>query len=327
MSFKNLDLNLLRVFDAVMAERNLSRAAAQLALTQPAISNAIARLRTALDDPLLTRVAGGVKPTPYAERIWPAVREALSGLQASLLPDGFDPKSARQTFRIAMADATAALLIPPLVATIELTAPGVSLRVLPLTTRDPRSLLEQDTMDLAVGYFPLAINDVGSQDAPRQIDHLRLYDGEYVVAMRADHELAQGELTLDSFCSAQHLLVSFSGRAWGFVDETLAGFGRRRRVLITVNQFFTAGRVVTQSDLLTVLPRHFIEATGYADQIAIRPMPFRMDPVHVDMVWHQRNKRLASHQWLRKIVEQAAISQLPTERLLTKDSGLNERLS
>ena len=311
MSFKNLDLNLLRVFDAVMAERNLSRAAAQLALTQPAISNAIARLRGALDDPLVVRIAGGIKPTPYAEKIWPAVREALSSLQISLLPDGFDASRAQETFRIAMADATAAMLIAPLVATIEKTAPGVSLRILPLTTRDPRVLLEQDAMDLAVGYFPLAINNVGGQDSVVKIDHHRLYDGEYVVAMRADHVLAKGELTLDAFCAAQHLLVSFSGRPWGFVDEALAGLGRRRRVLITVNQFFTAGKVVTQSDLLTVLPKHFIEATGYADQIAIRPMPFRMDAVHVDMVWHQRYKRLVSQQWLRGIVEQAAISQLP----------------
>lgn len=155
MSFRNLDLNLLRVFNAVMAEENFSRAANQLSMTQPAVSNAVQRLREALADALFVRAANGVKPTPYAERIWPVVREALSSLESNLLPEEFDAKRAQNNFRMAMADATATILIPALVPILQTEAPGVSLRILPLTTRDPRPLLEQDAMDLALGIFPM----------------------------------------------------------------------------------------------------------------------------------------------------------------------------
>jgi DNA-binding transcriptional LysR family regulator len=312
MSFLNLDLNLLRVFNQVMVDRNLSRAAGHLAMTQPAVSNAVARLREALADTLFVRIASGVKPTPYAERIWPVVSDALQSLQANLLPDQFNAASATDTFRLAMADATAALLIPPLVQLIQAQAPQVNLRVQPLLTRDPRPLLEQDAMDLALGYFPRAVASMASSDSTDRFAHHRLYDGEYQVAMRADHPLAKGRLTLDQFCSATHMLVSFSGRPFGFVDEALAALGRRRRILITVNQFFTAGKVVIESDMLTVLPRHFVPATGYAEKMAIKPLPFVIEPVHVEMLWHLRHQRSSAQRWLRERVVQAAQQVLQT---------------
>src|SRR5437868_6553764 len=176
-TFRNLDLNLLRVFDQVMAERNLTRAARNLAMTQPAVSNALSRLRDALGDGL-----------------FPAV----------------------------LADLTA----------------------------------QAQTGGMAA------------------FDHQRLYDGRYVCVMRDGHPLARGPLTLKRYCAAHHLLVSFSGRPFGFVDEALASLGLKRRVVLTVNQFFTAGRVVTTSDLLTVLPSHFVSVTGIADQLVLRELPF-----------------------------------------------------
>ena len=118
MSFLSLDLNLLRVFDAVMSEQNLTRAAGRLAMTQPAVSNAIRRLRDALNDELLVRTAHGVKPTPRAESLWPAVRRALAELQDAVAPHSFDVSQATATFRLAMADATAALWLPALVRSI-----------------------------------------------------------------------------------------------------------------------------------------------------------------------------------------------------------------
>ncbi len=306
MSFLNLDLNLLRVFNQVMVDRNLSRAAGHLAMTQPAVSNAVARLREALGDTLFIRISSGVKPTAYAERIWPVVGDALQNLQASLLPERFDAMASTDTFRLAMADATAAVLIPPLVKLIQVQAPQVNLRVQPLLTRDPRQLLEQDAMDLAIGYFPKAVAAMSSADNTERFAHHRLYDGQYQVAMRADHALSKGELTLDQFCDATHMLVSFSGRPFGFVDEALAAVGRKRRILITVNQFFTAGKVVVESDMLTVLPRHFVAATGYADKMAIKPLPLAVEPVHVEMLWHLRHQRAPAQQWLRARVIEAA---------------------
>jgi DNA-binding transcriptional LysR family regulator len=140
-NFRTLDLNLLRVFDEVMAERNLTRAARNLSLTQPAVSNALRRLRETLGDELVRRGGQGMEPTPRALTLWPAVREALRQLQESLVPSTFVPQEASDAFSLAMADATAAELMPGLIETLETTAPGVSLRVVPLATRDPRRRL------------------------------------------------------------------------------------------------------------------------------------------------------------------------------------------
>lgn len=160
LNFRTLDLNLLRVFDEVMSERSLTRAARNLSLTQPAVSNALRRLRETVGDELVRRSGQGMEPTPRALALWPAVRDALRQLQQSLAPDSFTPAQADNTFVLAMADATAAELIPPMVDTIETEAPGVSLRVVPLATRDPRKLLDDEVVDLAVGYFPAVLADL-----------------------------------------------------------------------------------------------------------------------------------------------------------------------
>lgn len=304
MNFQTLDLNLLRVFDAVMAERNLTRAAARLALTQPAVSNALIRFRESVGQELLTRTAHGVAPTPHAEKLWPEVRAALGQLRAALDPGEFNPQRDAASFRLAMADATAAVLLPPLIDHIEAEQALVNIRVLPLTTRDPRSLLERGEVDVAVGYFPEVLAELATQGGQGALHHERLSESEYVCVMRRGHPLANAELTLDAFCAAHHLLVSFSGRPHGFVDHALAALNRSRRIVLTVNQFFTAGRVVARSDLLTVLPASFVGATGYQSQLVERPLPMAMARIHVEAMWHMRHERESAHRWLRaRLVE------------------------
>ena len=305
-NFRTLDLNLLRVFDAVMAEGSLTRAAATLAMTQPAVSHALSRLRAAVGEQLFQRVSRGVRPTPRAEALWPQVRTALAGLRQALAPGDFDPRRDAVQLRIAMADATAAMLAPALVRGIESEAAAVNLRVLPLATRDPRRLLEDGAADLAVGYFPEVVREVLMLGDESPLRHARLYDTRYVCVMRKGHPLAGRTLTLDDFCAAHHLLVSFSGRPHGYVDLALAGLGRQRRIVLTVNQFFTAGRVVTQSDLLTVLPEHFLAATGYRDELVMCELPMVLAPVHVSMLWHLRSDGDPAHAWLRAQVQAAA---------------------
>ena len=310
-NFRTLDLNLLRVFDEVMAEGSLTRAARNLSLTQPAVSNALRRLRETLGDELVQRSGQGMAPTPRARAIWPAVREALAQLQSSLIPNEFVPAEANTSFVLAMSDASAAELIPVLTETLEKQAPRVTLRVVPLTTRDPRSMLDEEACDLAVGYFPSMLADLTARTQsgePQPFFHQRLFTGEYVCVMRKDHPLAQGPLTIDAFCAARHMLVSFSGRPFGFIDEALATLGRERFVVLTVNQFFTAARVVANANLLTVLPLHFLKVTGFADQLVFRPLPFEVSPVLVDAVWHRRSQQRSSHVWLREVVQRAANS-------------------
>ncbi len=308
-NFRTFDLNLLRIFDEVMAERSLTRAARNLSMTQPAVSNAMRRLRETLGDELLRRSGQGVEPTPRALALWPSVREALNQLQELLSPSVFVPAEANTTFVLTMADATAAEIIPGVVDIIEREAPGVSIRVVPLTTRDPRRLLDEESADLAIGYFPAVLADLTARSQAGEavpFAHERMYDGQYVCVMRRDHPMASGPFTLNRFCSARHLLVSFSGRPFGFVDEALISLGRQRRVVLTVNQFFTAGRVVANSNLLTVLPRHFLGVTGIEEQLVLREIPFEVPVVHVDALWHRRMQQPSAHQWLRQTVARAA---------------------
>lgn len=305
-NFRSLDLNLLHVFEAVMAEGSLTRAAQTLSMTQPAVSHALKRLHQSVGEVLFVRTATGMRPTPRAEALWPQVRSALADLQQALSPDDFEPQRDAVGFRLAMADATAAWLMPPMLQSIERQRALTNIRVLPLTTRDPRPLLDADDCDLAVGYFPDALAGLSATGNDTTLRHARLAETHYVCAMRRGHPLAEAELTLDVYCQAHHLLVSFSGRAYGFVDRALAALGRQRRIVLTVNQFFTAGRVVTQTDLLTVLPESFTAATGYQHDLVTRPLPFELGTVEVEMLWHLRNEGASAQRWLRREVQQAA---------------------
>lgn len=307
--FRHLDLNLLRIFDAVMAEGSLTRAAEKLALTQPAVSNAMQRLRKALGEELLIRQGHGITPTPRAMALWTVVHEVLAQLQLNLAPDKFDPLQARSTLVLAMADATAATLMPNLVGILEREAPHLAIRLLPLTTRDPRPLLDGETADMAVGYFPAVLADLTARaqaGAWVQHEHRRLYDGQYVAVMRKHHPLAPMPLTLEHYCRARHLLVSFSGRAYGFIDEALAALGKQRHIALTVNQYSTAARVVVQSDLLTVMPRHFLPMTGMQAHLQVHPLPLEMPPVHVDALWHKRGPNRAACDWVLQALGRAA---------------------
>jgi len=166
-------------------------------------------------------------------------------------------------------------------------------------------MLDEGHADLAIGHFPAVITDITARaqsGATNPFSYHRLFQGDYVCVMRAGHPLAQENLTLDHFCQARHMLVSFSGRAYGFVDQALEALGRQRHVVLTVNQFFTAGKIVAQSDLLTVLPRHFVNVTGYADQVVLRELPFAVPPIQVDALWHQRLQMARPHVWLREQV-------------------------
>ena len=307
MNFRTLDLNLLRVFDVVMVERNVTRAAARLSMTQPAVSNALRRLREATREELFIAGSTGVTPTAHAEAVWPAVREALDSLRTALDPQDFDPRRDARAFTLAMADATASVLMPALVSVLDGEAAQAEVHVVPLSSRDPRPLLEHGQADVALGFFPdveAALAAEGGTGVCR-LDHL--YDCEYVCVMRRGHPLAgRDRLSLDDYCGARHLRVNFHGRAHGFVDEELARLGRQRRVVMTVNQFSTAGCVVHESDLLTVLPRSFVPATGFEAELAVRALPFELPRIRVGLLWHRRHEHDAAQQWMRLALAAAA---------------------
>jgi DNA-binding transcriptional LysR family regulator len=300
MNFRTLDLNLLRVFGAVMVERNVTRAAAQLAMTQPAVSNALRRLREATGDELFVTVPSGVLPTAQAEAWWPEVRAALDGLRNAFDPQGFEPTRDARSFALTMADATATVLMPGVMGALIDRQARCDLRVLPLVSRDPRPQLEHGSADVALGFFPELAHELAAEGARATFVLEPLYTCEYVCVMRRGHPLAAAPpLTLDDYCAAAHVRVSFAGRPRGFVDEGLAALGRARRVVLTVSQFATAARVVHESDLLSVLPRSFVPASGLADGLVMRAAPIALPRIEVGMLWHRRHERDPAQRWLR----------------------------
>ena len=239
------------------------------------------------------------------------VRSALASLRQALVPQEFDAQHDERHFTLAMADATAALFLPVLAEALQRDQTQVDLRIVSLTSRDPRPLLEQGEADAAIGFFPdvRAALDAQGDAALTRLEPL--YACRYQCVMRRGHPLAGSEadpreLTLDDYCQAQHLRVNFAGRPHGFVDEALARLGRRRRVLITVSQFATAGAMVQQSDLLTVLPRSYVPATGFAAQLALRDLPFELPRIEVGLLWHRRHEQDTAQRWLRSTLRQAA---------------------
>jgi DNA-binding transcriptional LysR family regulator len=303
MNFRTLDLNLLRVFDVVMVERNVTRAAERLAMTQPAVSNALRRLRESLGEELFVPGPTGVEPTPHAVALWPAVREALAGLRELFDPQAFDPAFDERMFTLAMADATAAVVVPLWVAEMERTGSRAALRVEPLATRDPRSLLERGAADAAVGFFPDVARELAAAGDQSDVVQQPLYTCDYVCAMRRGHPLAARDaLTLDDYCSAAHARVSFTGRPQGFVDAALTRLGRARRVVLVINHFATAARAVRSSDLLGVFPRRYLPVSGYADELVCRPLPMEMPLIEIGLLWHRRHERDAAQRWLRETV-------------------------
>lgn len=305
-NFRTLDLNLLRVFDVVMVERNVTRAAERLAMTQPAVSNALRRLREAMGEELFLPGSTGVQPTPQAAALWPAVRQALSALRDVLDPQDFEPSQDERRFTVAMADATAAVLMPPLVRQLQGTR--VALQVDPLTSRDPRALLERGAADVAIGFFPDLAPALAAAPAEQSETLVEaLYSCDYVCAMRRDHPLAAREdLTLDDYCAAAHARVSFAGRPRGFVDAALAQSGRTRHVALVVNHFATAAQVVRSTDLLVVFPRRYLAASGFAHELAVRALPVPMPVIEISLAWHRRHERDPAHRWLRERIAAVA---------------------
>ena len=311
VNFRTLGLNLLRVFDVVMAEGSITRAAQRLSMTQPAVSNALKRLRDSLGEDLLTRAPRGVQPTAFGEALWPQVRSSLGQLREALEPGEFDPTVDTRVFRLTMADAAAGLMLPALMARFEALGAHSHVEVRPLLDRDPRPLLGQGDIDFAIGHFPEAVAALVAQGRAVPLRHRRLAEGRYVCAMRRDHPLASEPLTLDAFCAASHVLVSFSGRPHGFVDHALASLKRTRHIALTVNQFFTAAHVVAACNHLTVLPARFLPLTGLQDRLVERELPVAPGTVYLDALWHVRHDRSAAHQWLLARFDEIAQAAVP----------------
>jgi DNA-binding transcriptional LysR family regulator len=297
MHYEQIDLNLLSIFEAVMTELNVSRAAERLNMTQPAVSHALRRLRRITNDELFIKVPSGVSPTPKALELWAPIRESLLQIRQAFSPTVFDLESATHTFTLSMADYTAALLLPKLLPILEKTAPNINLRTVPNTNINAINLLEQAEIDIALGRFFRPSARLRIQD---------LTSDTYICIMRQGHPLACKKLTLKQYVNANHLLVSLTGEATGFIDEQLREKGLQRRIVLTVNQFNLVPELIANSDLITAIPMRTLQRSPSKEQLHVAELPIEVAPALLQMMWHERKQREPAHEWLRGIIVEIA---------------------
>lgn len=290
MSLPKADLNLFLVFDAVYTERNLTRAARLLHITQPAVSNALKRLRETFGDALFVRTPRGVAPTPVADHVAPRIKEALKLLGSSLTEgEQFSPGTTSKTFSLGMHDIDEAILLPRLMERLGPVAPGVSVECYEV----PRRELERE---LASGELDFAL-DVPLFSVP-QLCRQQVSTERYVCVVRPGHPAAAETLTLDGYLALEHVHVSTRRRGVGHVDMALEQLGRERRIQLRMKSYMAAPQVVASTDLALTIPRAL--ATQYA--VVILELPFAVDPLVQYLYWHKSADRDRANQWMRGIL-------------------------
>lgn len=293
MNVRDIDLNLLRVFDAVLHEHGVTAAAVRLGLTQPAVSNALARLRAQFGDPLFVRTAGGMDATPFARELAEPVRQALALLESALAHGpGFDPASSTRAFRFYMSDVGQVEFLPPLVERAQRSAPGVRLEAVGLEVEDIAAALAAGALDLAVGFLP-------GLGAP--VLRQALFRDPYACLMRADHPAAEGTLTRKKFLEASHALVSYRG-GHRVIEEALERAGVAPRIALRVPHFTVVPMVLERSDLLLTLPARVARVYERRGNLASRPVPIPIPPAEVAVHWHERFEADSGNRWLRALI-------------------------
>jgi DNA-binding transcriptional LysR family regulator len=290
-----IDLNLLVIFDAVMQERNVTRAGQRLGLSQPAMSHALTRLRYMLKDDLFIRSPKGMLPTPRAEQLALPVRSALDGLQHSLEPTQFIPSKATRSFRIAVDNYSAVVLVGPLAGRITKIAPGVTLEFRPSGTLSILDLLDRGELDLAIGALP---------EPGERFSRLSLLQDDFVVVFRKGNPAAGArELSMEKFAALSHLEISSVPYVTDFVDQALARRRLTRRIQLRA-PFLSAVRILVASDMVTVLQRRVADELVRYRPLVIRPLPHSSPTLETAMIWPRWLDNQPAHRWLRETVGQ-----------------------
>jgi DNA-binding transcriptional LysR family regulator len=288
-----IDLNLLVVFDAIMMERSVTRAGQRLGLSQPAISHALTRLRHMLRDELFVRSPNGMMPTPRAQQLATPIRIALDGLQQSLEPDQFEPSRAATTFRIAVDNYAAIVLVAPIAAHVARIAPGVTLDFRPSGTLNVLEQLDRSELHLAIG--PPGVQG-------ERFSHRRLLQDQFVVVYRKGHPAAKArELSTDRLTTLSQLEISSARFGADFIDS---GPGRSKPGLKPAMRapFLSAAQILATSDLVSVLPLNVARNMTRSHQLVFRPLSRSPKPIEAAMIWLRRLDNQPAHAWLRDVI-------------------------
>ncbi len=294
-NLEGLDLNLLVALRALLAERHVTRAAARVGLSQPAMSHALGRLRELLGDALLVRTPSGMKPTARAEAMTVPLERALEDLGRVLSsPEPFEPARSTRKFRIATNDYMELVLFPRLLARLWREAPGIDVRVRDIGSRATEDLAES-RIDLAMGVM----GQFGDPDPPQGIRAQRLVSDRFVCVVRDEHPTVKKRLSLDEFIALPHALVAPRGESGSVVDSALAKLGKKRRVAVEVPHFLVAPHVVRETDVILTLAERVANSLGPLLGLRRLAPPLELEGFSMAMVWHERQHADPAHQWLR----------------------------
>jgi DNA-binding transcriptional LysR family regulator len=294
-----IDLNLLVLFEAVLEERHVGRAAGRLHVSASAVSHGLGRLRRLMHDPLFLRQPKGVVPTERAKQLAAPVADILErARQVMASAESFDPAKSVRRFVIGGPDASTAVLLPALLAELRHDAPGIDLGVRNLVGQFDAALAELDQRTLDVALLPLG-------DIPARFVARTLYEEDFVLVRRAGRSAAR-KLTLARYCAAPQLMVSASGDAYGMVDQHLEKRGLKRRVVLTVPNFMQALAIVAQSDLVAAVPRRFFTRYGDRFQVVSSEPPFPLPGGQIRAIAPQVATTDAGLSWLLGVIERSA---------------------
>ncbi|NNA65549.1 LysR family transcriptional regulator [Pseudomonas sp. ICMP 8385] len=285
---RRIDLNLLVILDALLSEQHVTRAAERLHLSQPAVSHALARLRDLLDDPLLVRQGGGLVATARALELAAPLADALAQVQSLLAPNRFDPASARRTFRLAMSDYGAALLLPGLARALREQAPGIDLVISHASREGMQEGVLSGEIDLAAGVFP---------DLPAELRSTPLFEEHYACLVDRDSLPPGGVLDLPTYLARPHVLLEMRGSGTPEIERALTAIRERRHVAISLPHWGIAPQLIQGTDLiltvssqglLNIDPRHLM----------VVPPPFYIPSFGFVLAWHKRRGGDGALQWL-----------------------------
>ena len=289
MNLNKVDLNLFIVFDAIYTEANLTRAGQIVGITQPAVSNALSRLRETFNDPLFVRTAQGMVPTPMAQNIIGPVRNALQLLRVSVQESRiFNPLQANKTFRISMTDLIEAVILPPLFQRLRRQAPAVQIESFLAKRRET-------TKELAAGRIDFAVDAPLNTDP--QVRHVKLLEDRYVCAMRKGHPLAKDKITLDDYLSLTHIHISSRRSGLGLVDLALGKMGIQRKIALRSQHYLMASQVMQQTDMAMTVPESFAHRHGlHAVDLPVNDVPAQ----ETHLYWHESTDQDPANRWMRE---------------------------
>lgn len=294
MELTDIDLNQLVLFQQLMVERRVSKVAENLGLTQPAVSNTLAKLRRQFGDDLFVRTPAGMMPTPFAEQLAEPIGYALGMIHGGLNQHSrFDPASVQRSVTIGMTDIGEIVFLPALVERLRLQAPGVSLSTVRTSATRLRDDMESGQVDLAIGPLP---------QLKAGFFQRLLFRQRYVCLFRKGHALERKRLTLADFKAAEHLVIVSAGTGHGKVDELIRRAGVERRVRLTIPHFVSVGHLLRRTDMVATVTERLAQSLAEPFELSYRPHPVDLPEIAINVFWHAKVHRSPAHQWLRGVV-------------------------